>query len=53
MWELVELEANGNHTDRMKVRDGWIVRTIIRGAHVGMVFVSDPNNAWKLDTKKR
>mgnify|MGYP001576665803 CR=1 FL=1 len=63
MWEVIEttytVGPNGGMffrsvSDRLKVFEGWIVRTIVYssafdgGSPVGQVFVPDVNHRWKL-----
>lgn len=52
MWEEID-----SYTDRLKVPDGWIVRSIIDnagvndsgGAAIHQIFLSDPDHEWKLE----
>jgi len=46
-WEIIE-ETLIRRTDRLKVRGGWLVRTIISSS-VHMVFIEDTLHYWKLD----
>jgi hypothetical protein len=50
MWEKIDGE-----TSRMKVPNGWIVRSIqfYFGAAVSLhqIFIVDPGHQWKLDDK--
>ena len=50
MWETIDRQ-----TDRMKVPQGWIVRSSVSsgsyqgGVSVHQIFVQDPNHDWVLE----
>lgn len=60
MWEKIQDPASQEQREgilyvishRLKVREGWIVRTIVSqsraGADVSQIFVSDPGHSWQL-----
>ena len=50
-WETVT-EAPANHTDRLKVYGGWIVRTKYAET-VSTVSVPDPQHHWDLENPSK
>lgn len=52
MWEELKEKFEGRaESARLKVPDGWLVRTIVKcyeNIEVCMIFVSDPNHDWEL-----
>jgi hypothetical protein len=38
-WEIVQQDVDESKTERLKVRNGWLYRTIVQGSAVALVFV--------------
>jgi len=61
MWEFIDDDAAGVdksniYSSRLKVINGWLVRTIINSVHgvqVRQTFVKDAGHHWKLENEKK
>jgi len=51
MWEEIEYKEFCT-SDRLKVPDGWIVRSYYNRESVHQIFVEDKRHTWKLNKKE-
>jgi hypothetical protein len=41
-WEVIQEDVGISRTDRLRVLDGWLIRTVVTGVGVAMVFREAP-----------